>query len=104
MALKTIDQSPKITDEILFQIKTTNDNGLLSDPYQIRRLVIYYLKRDFLKTSNFSVFEEKILEIDVLNKLNAAKQLSLSDPTEENINNYIIIGKKHKNYLIYKNY
>ena len=55
MALKTIDQFPKITDEVLFQIQTTNDAGLLSDPHKIRRLVIYYLKRDFLKTSNFII-------------------------------------------------
>ena len=95
MAAKTIDQFPKITDEILFQIETTDDNGLISDPYQVRRVVIYYLERDFLKTSNFNSFEDQIAEIDLVKELNQAKQLALSDPTEQNLSNYI---KKQKEY------
>jgi P2-related tail formation protein len=94
MALKTIDQFPKITDEVLFQIQTTNDAGLLSDPHKIRRLVIYYLKRDFLKTSNFSIFEDKIIEAELLNALNQAKQLAISNPTEENLTAYIKLQKE----------
>jgi hypothetical protein len=89
MPLKKINESPSISDEILFEITTTDSDGLVTNPYKINRVVVYFLERDALKSNNFTVFEDQVAEQGLLDKLNAAKQLALSDPTDENLLNYI---------------
>lgn len=45
---KTIDQNPKISDTILFELETTNTGGTKINPYKVDRVVIYFLSRDFI--------------------------------------------------------
>lgn len=57
MATKTINQKPRITDTILFEIKTPDVSGNYSvDPWKVNNVKIYFLERDFT-SPNFGEFE-----------------------------------------------
>lgn len=49
---KKITESPKTTDEILFELTTTSFLDVVSDPYRVDRVVIYYLVREFNSTKS----------------------------------------------------
>ena len=49
MAQKKISENPKITDEIIFELETPDDDGcLLSDPYKVDKIIIYFIERSFI--------------------------------------------------------
>lgn len=48
MAIVTIDQNPKVTDTVQFNLTTTDAGGLAIDPYQITSATIYLLSRNHL--------------------------------------------------------
>jgi hypothetical protein len=85
MAIKKITESPKITDEIVFNFTTTDTNGLIDDPFKILRVVIYYLERDFFAASNFSQFADEIVTDDLKARLKAAEQVALASPIQANL-------------------
>lgn len=87
MALKKIDENPKITDTIVFELTTPNAEGCLtSDPYKVENLTIYLIERDYQKL-NFGEYERVTVDSDLLAKTEEAEALACSDPTEENIAN-----------------
>ena len=48
MAVKTINDSPTIADQILFTIDTPDDNGCLKiNPYVVRNVTIHYIIRNY---------------------------------------------------------
>lgn len=95
MALKKITESPKITDQVLFNFTTTNTNGVIADPYKILRVVIYYLERDFFAANNFSQFADEIATDDLKARLKAAEQAALSSPTQANLDNLAKVQKEY---------
>lgn len=56
MPLKTIDQNPSVSDEVLFDIVTTNTDGTLMTPYKVNSITIYFVERDYVGDT-FSEFE-----------------------------------------------
>lgn len=60
---KTIDQNPKITDTILFNLTTTDVDGTLLTPYKIDKVIIYYLVR------NFTTIDSQSIDIEINDEL-----------------------------------
>lgn len=85
MALKTIDQNPKITDTIRFVIETPDiEDCLSSNPYKVDNIRIYFVERDFLG-SNYGSYTKRQLDETILNRLKSARDLVCLNPTEQNI-------------------
>jgi hypothetical protein len=47
MAVKKITEDPKITDTIEIDFETTDETGVLINPYRVDTVVIYFIERDF---------------------------------------------------------
>lgn len=85
MALKTIDENPKITDTIRFLIETPDLNGCLSaNPYKVESLKIFYIERDFLGT-NYGNYNKVSFDSELQSKLQAARELLCANPIEQNL-------------------
>lgn len=48
MPLRTTDQNPSITDTILFDLYTTDENGDRVDPYEVNSVTIFFVERDYV--------------------------------------------------------
>lgn len=85
MALKSINEHPKITDTILLEILTPDALGCFDDnPYRVDSVTIYHVERDFLG-QNYGEYT-KITVSDVLTaKLTAAQKALCDSPTADNI-------------------
>jgi hypothetical protein len=46
MAVKKITEDPKITDTIEIDFETTDETGVLINPYRVDTVVIYFIERD----------------------------------------------------------
>ncbi len=57
MALVNYYEDPKITDTVLIQFQTTDENGLPFTPYQVDKVTIFFLERS-RSEGNTKVFEE----------------------------------------------
>lgn len=87
MALKTINESPKITDTIRFEIETPNASGcFVADPYKVDSLVIYFVERDYQKL-NYGSYDKTTYDDELLASSIAADALVCQSPTDENILN-----------------
>lgn len=85
MALKTIDQSPTITDQVKFHLLTPDaDDCFLQNPYKVDRIVIYYISRSFV-SPNLGQIEESYIDQRLLDQLEKAKKAACTNPTEENL-------------------
>lgn len=47
MKTLTIDQNPSVADNVLFNLKTTDENNNLINPYKVESVKIYFVERDF---------------------------------------------------------
>jgi len=57
---KKTSENPTITDKIVFELETPNAGGsLLSNPYEVSRLTIYFVSRDY-SSGNLRKYEEKV--------------------------------------------
>jgi P2-related tail formation protein len=67
MKTLTIDQNPSVTDNVLFNLKTTDENNNLIDPYKVESVKIYFVERDFGDTEqkeyNFEINQNPSLVI-----------------------------------------
>lgn len=87
MALKTINQKPKINDTILLEIETPDTNGcFVDDPYRVDNVTIYYIERDFLG-QNFGEYQDFIVLDTLQQSLDEARKTYCDDPSEVNLNN-----------------
>lgn len=85
MALKTIDQNPKITDTIRFLIETPDLNDCLSsNPYKVESIKIFYIERDFLG-NNYGTYEKTNIDEKLQSKLQTAREIVCINPNEDNI-------------------
>lgn len=86
MAIKTINDNPKVTDMIEFELPTADSTGcFLSHPYQVRNVTIYYVERSFV-SSNFGTLENRTDDATLLDELANAKEAACLDPTPANLN------------------
>ena len=85
MAQKKISENPKITDEIIFELETPDDDGcLLSDPYKVDKIIIYFIERSFIDPT-VNEYTQDIYEKEKLQTTLASEKLACDYPTEENI-------------------
>lgn len=85
MAEKNFNDNPRVTDTVVFELKTPDaDNCFTADPYKFDRIVVYYVERNFLGT-NFGDYEKVIYTDTLLQATLAAEQLACSAPTPANI-------------------
>ena len=84
MALKKINEEPKVTDTILFELTTPDATGCyVQNPYKVDRLTIYYVERDFLG-ENFGEYTKVIVDEQLAADLLAAEKKFCADPTPAN--------------------
>ena len=63
MTNKRINESPTISDTLIFDILTPDANGCcLANPYKISQIIIYYITRDF-NEGNTRQFDENRMRI-----------------------------------------
>lgn len=87
MAQKRISENPKITDEIIFEFTTPDDDGcLLADPYKVDKIVIYFIERSFIDATT-NTYNQKIYDTEKLEATITAEKLACETPTENNIFN-----------------
>lgn len=85
MAIKTINENPKITDTIFLEIGTPNTLGCFaSDPYRVDSVTIYYVERDFLG-KNYGEYTKTTILASLEAKLASAQKILCDDPTPDNI-------------------
>lgn len=84
MAVKTINESPTLTDTIQFILKTPKADGCLDNPYKVNSITIYFIERDF---TNSSLFEYELKKYDPtkLDQAQEDEQTACDFPTPENI-------------------
>lgn len=82
---KTINQHPKITDIIRFTLETPDaDDCLVSNPYKVDNVKIYYVEKDFLGT-NYGEYNKREVDDVLIEKLKKARADLCEDPSEQNI-------------------
>lgn len=95
MAEKRIDENPRITDTIIFDIETPGADGCFTDdPYKVDKVTIYYIERDFLG-GNWGQYDKVENRADLLTQVVEAEKIACENPTEANI----IAAEKLRNEL-----
>ena len=69
---KTLTENPKTTDQILFELDTTDGDGVLINPFQLDRVLIYFLRRDFT-TSKAQQLDMMVEDITITTFFNSAQ-------------------------------
>jgi len=84
--LKTvgIDQDIKITDQLRFEIKTTDSSGCPKTPYKINKVTIYFVSRDFTD-STVSEYANVIYDKSKKEKYENLKIEVCSNPNQDNL-------------------
>ncbi len=85
MAIKKLEDSPNISDEIIITLKCPDSDGcFLANPYKVDNVKIYYVQRSFAGT-NYSSYEKKIYDPAVQEGLETAIKNACDDPSENNL-------------------
>jgi len=85
MTPKKIDENPRTTDTILFEIECPGADGCFtSNPYKVDNLIIYYVERDFLGT-NFGEYEQHTEDEASVTLVAAAQEAVCDNPTPKNL-------------------
>jgi len=86
MALKKINENPKITDVILIEIETPGVDGCFANnPYKVDSLTIYYVERDFMG-DNFGEYSSEVVDDNLKVKLKKAEDEFCGNPNLDNLN------------------
>lgn len=89
---KRIAEQPNVNDDILFELETPDADGLLADPIQINRVVIYEIRADY--KSNKSIEKRKLGNPQIEVKLRDIRREVCQNPTEDNRAKFIEAKKK----------
>lgn len=85
MAIKKINENPKITDKILLEINTPDSTGCFSsNPYKVDNVIIYYIERDFLG-SNYGEYDKQVVSEDLQSQLKKAEVDLCDDHSQSNL-------------------
>jgi hypothetical protein len=84
MGFKKYTDSPTVTDTILFNLNTENDDGIDADPFSVEKVSIFYLEK---KTNNNTrKIEKKFYNTDLQKQYEEWKEITVNDPYLNNIN------------------
>lgn len=84
MAEKKINEDPRVTDVVVFELEAPGADGCFSaNPYKIDKVSIYYVERDFLGT-NYGTYETVKSEPALIKKLQKANEKVCEEDTELN--------------------
>lgn len=87
MALVNFTDDPRVTDTILLKITTPDIYScLVSNPYKIDNVTVYYIERDFLG-NNFGEYIKSVSDPLLQSKLELARQNLCNNPSQDNIYN-----------------
>lgn len=85
MALKRINEKPRTTDTILFELETPDENGCFTaNPYKVDRVTIYYVERDFLGT-NYGEYSQPVEDSALVTAVQQAHAAYCADPSDQNL-------------------
>lgn len=85
MAEKTINDSPRITDTVIFDIETPGADGCFnSNPYKVDKVSIYFIDRNFLG-NNFGQYDKFTYQNNLLQNVLKAENFACTNPTDANI-------------------
>lgn len=83
MALKKINENPKISDTILLEIATPNAAGCFDEnPYKVDSVIIYHVERDFLGI-NYGEYVKSVSPDSLQNELDKLKKEICESPSLE---------------------
>ena len=86
MALVNANKFPKISDTVLFELGTPDEDGaFLANPYKVDDVKIFYVERSFA-SGNLQQFDKNILDAEAEEAAIEAEVLAAEVPTVENIN------------------
>lgn len=86
--VRKTDESPSITDTILFDILTPDINGCyMADPYKVDRVSIYYVGRSF-NADNFGDYKDDFSTEKVRKTYETSLQDYCDNPTDATLQNY----------------
>lgn len=84
MPTVTVNDNPKISDDILFELQTPDAADCFSvNPYQINSVKIYYVERSFNGNNSYLTSSE-IVDTSLAAQLAIAKQAACTSPSVEN--------------------
>jgi len=92
VALKRINQSPKITDEVVFDLPTPDADGCFNSaeyqarggPYKVDKVVIYHVEID-QNAPNAEEYEKNLYESEKWTAYEAARAAACDSPTDDNL-------------------
>jgi hypothetical protein len=85
VALIDANEFPKISDTVLFELPTSNEDGaFLVNPYKVDNVKIFYVQRSFT-SHNLQQFDKKVYDTEQEEAAVAAEILAAETPTVENI-------------------
>lgn len=85
MATVTIEDNPKETDTVVFDLPTPDADGcFLTDPYRVDSVIIYYVERNF-SNPNSKQYDVVNYQTTKLAAAEAAERLACASPTDGNI-------------------
>lgn len=94
MAIKKLNQNPRITDTILIDIATPGADGCFdSNPYKVDNLTIYYIDRSFFG-ENYGEYNKKLISDELQKKLEKAEKTLCDNPNEDNIKKLEILKQE----------
>ena len=83
MAIKRIDENPSVTDQIIFDLITTDISGCVADPYAITQIDIYFLERSFVDNTAEQEYDLNVHRNDLLSQYAATQAAYCQTPTED---------------------
>ena len=84
VTIKKINEDPKVTDVILFEIETPDSTSCFTaDPFKVDNVTIYFVERDFLG-SNFGEYDSSAQDTTLVDVVTAAQATFCDAPTEAN--------------------
>ena len=87
MAEKTIYENPTIADDVVLEFTTPDDDGcLISNPYRVDKLTVYFIERSFTDAT-LNQYEQTVYDSEKLEETLAAEKLACETPTDANVQN-----------------
>ena len=84
VTIKKINEDPKVTDVILFELETPDStNCFVADPFKVDNVTIYFVERDFLG-NNFGEYDSSAQDTTLVDVVTTAQATFCNAPTEAN--------------------
>jgi len=91
MGRKKYTDNPNVSDTIIFDLNTENDDGILVDPFVVEKVCIFYLEKDSSK--NKKKIDKKFYNQNLKEQYEKQKELATNEPTALNLKSLKTIKK-----------